>query len=357
MVFVFSACHNNHRLLVGGYNKPGENGFSVYDFDDVNGELTLVSMHDVGENPSFFCYSPAKKIIYVLNEVMEYKGENGGGVAAYAYSHEGGKLEKLCELRIPYGGPCNIAMSPDSAYLFIASYPNGSVAVVKLDEKGIPLTLTDTILFDREEPGRSHGHMITAGPSGGKIYVSDLGLDRIMIYDFNKADGKLEAGGNDTIRLPKGSGPRHFTFNASGSFMYLINELGSTIMVFRVGDNGSLTLMQTLPTVREGFNSVNYCADIHFDSQGRYLYGSNRGENTIVTFRVLSDGTLELAGHVACGGNWPRNFTIDPSGKYLLVGNQKSDTISVLKIDGTTGLPSGKPKYFKSKAPSCLRFI
>jgi 6-phosphogluconolactonase len=262
----------------------------------------------------------------------------------------------LNEMLIPHGGPCYISMSPDSGYLFLANYPNGSIVVVKLNNDGIPETITDDILYVKDEPDVSHAHMIISDPSGKRVYVTDLGLDRILIYNFDTNSGKLKLLENGITSLPKGSGPRHFTFNAPGTKMYVINELGSKMMVFDVDKEGFLKLIQTLPTTRETYEENNYCADVHIGKNGEYLYGSNRGENTIVTFRIGSDGLLTLAGHTSCGGDWPRNFVIDPSGKYLLVGNQKSDSVSVFKLNKRTGLPQEPDKDYKVLMPACLKF-
>jgi 6-phosphogluconolactonase len=139
--------------------------------------------------------------------------------------------------------------------------------------------------------------------------------------------------------------------------MYVINELASKMMVLNVDKKEGLKLIQTLPTVRKGFEENNYCSEVLIDKKGKFLYGSNRGENTIVTFRVEPDGTLTLAGHTSCGGDWPRNFVIDPSGKYLLIGNQKSSQVSVFKIDKSTGLPKEPAGKLEVNAPACLKFL
>ena len=355
--FFFSGCKQDYRLLVGGYTKPGEKGMSVFGFNKKTGNLNLISHLDVGPDPSFFCYSEEKEMIYVINEVIEFNGSSGGGLTTLKYDHGSGLFEKKKETLIPYGGPCYISLSPDKGFLFIANYPKGSVAVVKLDADGIPETITDTILYVKNSPDDSKAHMILSDPAGKLIYVTDLGLDRIMIYDFDRNTGKLKQLNNGMILLPKGSGPRHFTFNADGSKMYVINELGSKMMVFNVDEKVGLNLVQTLPTFRKGFEGSNNCAEIEISKNGKFLYGSNRGENTIVTFNIGKDGLLTLAGHASCGGNWPRNFTIDPSGKYILVGNQKSDRISVFKIDKSTGLPKEPAKQFDAAAPACLEFM
>lgn len=355
--FSFTGCTEDYRLLVGGFTKPGEKGLSVFEFNKGNGNLKLISQSDVGPSPSYFCYSAGNGLLYTLNEVMEFNGIFGGGLTTLKYDARNGLFEKMNEILIPYGGPCNISMSADSGFLFVANYPNGSVAVIKLDNKGIPESITDTILYVKSSPDDSHAHMIINDPAGKRVYVTDLGLDRILIYDFDINNGKLNLVNNGIISLPKGSGPRHFVFNNEGSKMYLINELGSTVMVFNVDEKEGLILVQTLPTVRKGFMGNNYCADIHIGKSGKFLYGSNRGENTIVTFRIGSDGLLNLAGHTSCGGDWPRNFVIDPSGRFILVGNQKSDSISVFKIDKTTGLPKEPARQFRVTAPACLKFI
>ncbi len=353
----FTSCKKDYRLFVGGFTeKEGEKGVSVFDFNSRNGGLKLISEFDAGPAPSYFCFSKRGNLFYVLNEVMEFRGNFGGGLSTFKYDKENGQFLKQNEILIPYGGPCYISMSPDSGYLFTANYPNGSVAVVKLDNDGIPATVTDTILYNKAEPDASHAHMILNDPAGKQIYVSDLGLDRIVVYDFDNKEGKLSQLQNGITVVPKGSGPRHFAFNSDGSKLYLINELGSKMMVFNIDESQGLTLLQTLSTTSEGFEMDNYCADVHLSADGKYLYGSNRGENTIVTFRIGNDGLLTLAGQTTCGGDWPRNFVIDPSGKYILVGNQKSDYISVLKIDKRTGMPSDTVNKIRVKSPACLKF-
>lgn len=355
-VIFFSACREaNTRLMIGGFTKPGEKGLSVFDFNRKTGAMKLISQSDVGMNPSYFCFSRKKNILYVANEVQEFNGLPGGGLTTLKVNPEDGSMKKLNEMVIPYGGGCFISMSPDSGHVFIANYPKGSVVVVKLDEEGVPEGITDTILYVTDTAKVSHAHMIQSDPSGKKIFVSDLGLDRVMIYDFDKVAGKLHP--TDTVCLTEGSGPRHFAFSKEGSKLYLINELGSKMMVFDINQDNRPKLIQTLSTYTEDFEGKNYCADVHLSADEKYLYGSNRGENTIVTFRIEPGGTLSVAGHTSCGGNWPRNFTLDPEGNFLLAGNQKSDSIAVFKLDKTTGLPlEPAAKKYKVAGPACLKF-
>lgn len=358
LIMIFSGSSNSQpvRFFTGTYTEAGANGFFVFDLNRDEGTIKLVSESEAGPNPSYFCISGKNGLIYAANEVMKFNGTNAGGVTTLRYDNKTGAAKKISQLAVPNGGPAYIAISPGDDFLFLANYSGGSVSVVKLDEKGIPASITDTIIYKREGGKESHAHMISFDPSGKRVYVTDLGLDRIVIYNFDFVTGRLKQIQNGIVYLPKGSGPRHFTFSSDGSKMYVINELNSTLTFFNVSANGELQAVQTMSTLREGFKGKSYCADIHIGKNGKYLYGSNRGENTIVTFRIGPDGKLNLAGHTSCGGDWPRNFVIDPSGKYILVGNQNSGNISLFTIDEKSGLPVDPPKDYKITSPVCLKF-
>lgn len=353
----FSCKREPAKLLVGGFTKGGEKGISFFEFNEQNGNLKIISKSDVGPSPAYFCFSEKKGLLYALNSVMEFKGKFGGGLTTLKYNRGNGEMEKKNEFLIPYGGPCYISMSPDSGFLFVANYPNGSVIVVKLDDMGIPETITDSLVYYKDGPGESNAHMILNNPTGNKIYVTDLGRDKILTYDFDTSAGKLNLCNNGTMVVPQRSGPRHFVFRSDGSKLYVINELDSKVMVFNVDIKEGLKLVQTESTLRKGFNGNNYCAEIAVSKDGRFLYGSNRGENTIVTFNILKDGLITLAGHTSCGGEWPRNFVLSPGGRFLLVGNQMSDHISVFRINTKSGIPIEPAQQFSSLSPTCLKFL
>jgi 6-phosphogluconolactonase len=356
-LFSLTGCNEKTRLVACSYTETGNPGLSVYNFNSDNGSLQLLSQSDAGTDPSFFCFSKRRRLIYVINEVSEFNGAKGGGLTTLKYDRSFRIIDKIREIPVPDGGPCFVSLTPGNDYLLIANYTGGSAAVVKLDNDGIPIKICDTIFYKKQGEKISHAHMISSDPQGRRIYVTDLGLDRIMIYTLNNSSGKLIPYNEDGIPLSPGSGPRHFVFSKDGSVMYVIGELNSTISTYKVDDIKGLIHIQTVSTLREGFAASNSSADIHIGKSGDYLYGSNRGENTIVTFRILRNGQLSLAGHTDCGGNWPRNFVIDPSGKYILVGNQRSDDISVFRIDDKTGLPVKTGNNNKISAPACLKFI
>jgi 6-phosphogluconolactonase len=344
------------RLFTGTYTEGPKKGFFIFDLTRETGTFQLVSESDAGPEPSYFCMSKKARIIYVANEVNNFKGVKGGGVTALSYDAPTGTTKIIGGLAVPNGGPAYISISPNDDYLFLANYSGGSVAVVKLNDSGIPVSVTDTIIYEALEGRVSHAHMISFDPCGKRVYVTDLGLDRVVAYSFDVVSGKMKQIPNGIVQFPKGAGPRHFTFSEDGSRMYVICELNSTIVFLNVNKDGELQIVQTLSTLSEGFRGESYCADIHLGKDGKFLYGSNRGENTIVTFRVSSDGKLTLAGHTSCGGDWPRNFVIDPSGKYILVGNQRSGNISMFTIDEKSGLPALPSKDYKIASPACLKF-
>jgi len=357
MGIVTTGCREKMTLFAGGFAAGNEKGLSLYEFNPGNGNLKLISETDVGPNPAFFCYSEEHDLIYTLNEVMEFQGNPGSGITTLHYDRVSKKFEKRGEILVPYGGGCHISLSADGGFLFVASYASGSVAVVRLDGSGIPEIVSDTILYVEKARDVSHAHMIAQDPEGEKVYLTDLGLDRVVIYNFDKSAGKLIPTDNGNISLPEGSGPRHFIFNAAGSKIYVINELNSTIIVFDIDKEKGMIPVQTISTLRNDFKGTSYCAEILPGKDWNFLYGSNRGENSIAVFKIADNGTLSLAGHSSCGGDWPRNFVIDPSGKFLIAGNERSDNISVFKINQKTGIPEGPVTNMIMKAPAYLEFL
>jgi 6-phosphogluconolactonase len=356
IVILTASCEERTvKFFAGTYTETGGKGLCIFDLNFKAGTFKLLSEADAGPNPSYFCISRKRGLIYAANEVMEFKGAKGGGVTTLKFDPFTGIVNKVNELLVPEGGPCFISLSPKEDFLLMANYSSSSIAVVKLNDKGIPERVTDTQTFSGDEGRVSHPHMIAFGPGGKKVYLTDLGLDRIVVYDFDGDSGHLKLTENGIVNLLAGSGPRHYVFNSSGTKMYVICELNSTISVFDVDEKSELKSVQTLTTLGEGFKGESNCADIHLGNNEQYLYGSNRGENTIVVFRIGSDGLLSLAGRTACGGNWPRNFVIDPSGRYILVGNQNSGNISLFKIEAKSGMPEYFDEY-KLNSPACLKF-
>jgi 6-phosphogluconolactonase len=357
IMFSSSCKKETIRMITGSSAAAGEKGFYLFDINLNEENLKLVLESEATPSPPYFCISGKKGLIYAVKGVKKPNGEQGGAVTTLKYDVKNGRIEKVSELDVSYEGLCFISLSKAEDFLFTADYSGGSVAVIKLDDKGIPISITDTVIYKGDEGKVSHAHMISPDPEGKRVYVTDLGLDRIVIYTLDPASGKLLQISNGIVNLPVGSGPRHFAFSSDVTKMYVINELNSTISVFNVDADGELKSIQTVTTLREGFKGESYCADIHIGSNGHFLYGSNRGENSIVTFKIGSDGLLTLAGHTSCRGDCPRNFVIDPSGKCILIGNEKSNNISFFRINEKTGIPVEPGEDYKITAPVCLKFI
>ena len=354
--FSLTGCREMTRVITGCFTENGENGINVFDFNPSSGKMKFISGLNAGPNPSYFCISENKKLIYAINEVGKFNGTDGGGLTTLKYNGNFENIQKVSEMAVPNGGPCFISIVPQQDFLLVANYGGGSVAVVKLDENGIPERVCDTIIYNGIAGKTSHAHMISPDPAGIRIYVTDLGLDRIMIYTLDKSSGKLIPFNETGIPFPDGTGPRHFVFNEAGTKMYVMGELNSTVTLFDVSESEGLIRLQTVSTLNENYSGQNSTADIHIGRSGEFLYGSNRGENSIVTYRIGKDGLLILAGHSTCGGDWPRNFTIDPSGKFILAANQRSGDISIFRIDRITGIPEQLTQNVKLNAPVCLKF-
>ena len=357
MVLYLSSCEEKASFFAGSFTETGEKGLSLFSFDTQTGVPELVSQIDAGPNPSFFCINEEAGLLYVINEVAEFNGREGGGLTTIRFDKTTVTCEVVDSMTVPYGGPCHISLSDEKDYLFVANYSSGSVAVIKLDANNIPETVTDSIRYVTVLPEMSHAHMIGHDPSDNKVYVTDLGLDRIMIYDFDRKVGKLKDAKDGMVIFPPGTGPRHFVFNGDGSVLYVINEIASTISVIKVGQDKPADIIQTISTISSDFKGENSCAEIMMGKGGVYLYASNRGENSIAVFRISEDGTLVSVANVPCGGNWPRHFSTDPGGRFFLVGNQLSGYISVFKINMDTGLPTGPVNSTDKQGVACLVFL
>jgi len=249
--------------------------------------------------------------------------------------------------------PCHVSISPSGDKLAVSNYTGGNASVYKIGLDGKLSTPSALMNHNKIDTTKTaHAHM--AEWIAGDIMIADLGLNALLQYeDIDATIAKPKA----RIALPKGSGPRHFTTTEKGRFLYVINELNSTITLFIKNDDGEYIGRQRVPTLAADFKGESFCADIKVSADGRFLYGSNRGENTIVIFSLdWSSGRLTLVGRESVKGDWPRNFTIDPTGKFLLVANQKSDNISVFKRDVKKGTLTFLHEQ-KLPKPVCLVFL
>jgi 6-phosphogluconolactonase len=294
--------------------------------------------------------------------VGERRGDPGGAVSAFAVDERTGALSFLNSQ--PSGGaaPCHLTVDKEGRNVLVANYAGGSVAVLPILPDGRLRTPSTVVLHDGksvnpERQQAAHAHSITLDPGNAFALVADLGMDKVVGYRFDARAGTLSA--TRPASLPPGSGPRHLAFHPDGRRVFVINELLSTVTAFDYdGGTGALSERQTISTLPAEFRGANFTAEVLVHPDGRLLYASNRGHDSIAVFAIDSaTGRLSPAGHRSTQGNWPRNFAIDPTGTYLLAANQRSDSIVVFRIDRATGQLQAVGGPYPVPRPVCLRMV
>ncbi len=335
----------NVTLYVGTYTNGESEGIYQFQFNTETGELNNKLLAAKTDNPSFISYSPNKQFMYAV-------GEGSTGTVASFKVNKNGTLQLLNKVNSNGSAPCHISINPKGNKAVVSNYMSGNVSLYNINNDG---TLNNAYqIFDYSSTGRvSHAH--SAQFFKDKLYVSDLGINSVYEYKLNNNKANYELISSSIVNLKEKAGPRHFSISKDGQFLYIINEYASTISaVKKVKDK--YKLVNNYSTLSESFNGTNSCADVHLSQDEKYLYGSNRGENTIVVFnRNKNDGSLRKIQTISTEGDWPRNFNIDPTGKFLLVANQKSNNISVYNIDSA----SGELSFLHSSnipTPVCLEF-
>jgi len=344
---LISCTRADNMFIASGYS--GENEADVILCRLVGtGSIEKQSEITVGNNPSYFTFG-RDGLVYFVNEVDSFDLKAGGGITTLRYDKANKSLTKIGSINQGGGGPCHITLSNDGKHLITANYGSGSVSVVRLSSEGIPEKVTDVIFYGE----RSHPHMTVYNPRLHTYYVSDLGLDRVYQLKLDTTMGLLMNAVVPSFTCEPGSGPRHMAIDRPSANLYIINELNSSVSVYNILSD-KVTVKKTISTLPEDYSEKSYCADIHLSRNGKKIYGSNRGHNSIVTFRVGADGTLSESSYQRCGGNWPRNFEVSGSGKFFLIANQRSNEISVISEgDESDEAVSNLPL----NAPACVRIL
>ena len=356
----------SYFFYVGTYTEDGSKskGIYVYRFDPNTGEITDLGLAAATTNPSFVALHPNGKYLYAVNEVGNYKGPNSGGVSAFSVDHGSGKLTFLNEVASRGADPCYISVDKTGKYVLVANYTGGSVAVFpvladgKLGEASAFVQHTGHGPNPERQEG-PHAHSIDLSRDNHFAMVDDLGLDELLVYKFDSAKGSLTPNDPPFTKVEGGAGPRHFVLRPDGKFAYVVAEMGHTVTVFsNDAANGKLQVVQTVPTLPKDFKGRNDDAEIQIHPSGKFLYASNRGEDTIVVYAIDgANGTLTQVASVPTGGKEPRSFEIDPTGTLLFAENQKSDNVVVFKIDQKTGNLTQTGKVLEVASPVCLKFV
>ena len=370
----------NPLVFVGTYTQTTSDGIYVCRFDGESGGLEPVSVVSGAENPSFLALHPNGRFLYAASEAQEFEGERQGALYAYAIDplspniqHRGaGRLEFINSIGSGGQGPCHVRVDATGRFLLAANYHGGSVCVAPIRDDGGLEPLSCFIQHEGASgvnPARqdqAHAHSINPDAQNRWVYVPDLGQDRVVIYEFDAENGTLAPPQSviwpPYVEAEPGAGPRHFAFHPDGRHAYAINELGSSITTFDYdSDSGAhhprLAATQTVGTLPPGFARANTTADIHVHPSGRFVYGSNRGHDSIAIFSVdAATGGLTALGHEPTMGATPRNFAIDPSGEFLLAANQDSDSVVSFRIDAESGTLTPTGEVADIPMPVCIRF-
>jgi len=358
-------------VYVGTYTEEGSKsqGIYAYRYDAATAQLTPLGLAAETTNPSFVALHPNGKFLYAVNEVGNYKGPNSGGVSAFAIDrsngdHATGKLTFLNELPSRGADPCYITVDRTGKYVLVANYTGGSVIVYPILEDG---RLGEASAFvqhtghgvDPKRQEAAHAHSIDLSPDNRFAFVDDLGLDELLVYKFDATKGSLAPNDPPFAKVDPGAGPRHFVLRPDGKFAYVVSEMAHTVTVFSTdAATGRLQRLQTLPTLPKDFTGRNDDAEIQVHPSGRFLYASNRGDDSIAIYAIDgSKGMLTQVAIVPTGGKEPRSFEIDPTGTLLFAANQKSDNIVLFKIDQKTGKLTPTGKVLDVPTPVCVKFV
>jgi 6-phosphogluconolactonase len=350
-------------VYVGTYTSGKSKGIYLYRLDLRSGELKHAATTKDVKDPSFLALGPSRRNLYAVNEVEDFGGKKSGALSSFAIDQRNGNLRLLNQQPSLGGAPCYVDVDRGGRFVLVANYSGGNVAVLPIQNDGSLGEATDlkqyqgsSINVERQEG--PHAHCIVLDPANRFAYGCDLGTDKVMIYRFDARRGKLIPGRTPWVQLKPGSGPRHITFRPDGKFAYVINELHATVTAFAHDrERGTLKEVQTIQTLPSDFTGENTSADIHVSPDGRFLYCSNRGHDSIAAFQIdPRNGKLTFVAHQSSGGKAPRNFAIDPTGAFVLVANQKSDNIVTFRRDAKTGLLNATGHVAEVPSPVCLKF-
>ena len=351
-------------LFVGTYTRTTSEGIYVYRMDNSTGVLERVAVTGGIKNPTFLALSPDNSHLYAVAEINEHCGRPTGAVYSYSVSPDSGDLAYVNQQSTGGPGPCHLTVDATGAHVIVANYQGGSICVLPIQTDGSLGEMSEFIQHEGSSviPHRQrepHAHSVNLDPNNRFIYAPDLGMDKVMIYQLDLDSGNLLANKPAFVQVAPGAGPRHFAFHPDGTRAYVLNEIGNTVTAFNWDpESGSLEEFQTVTTLPADFLETSHTADLHIHPNGRFLYGSNRGHDSIAIFEIDPDtGGLTPRGWASTQGRTPRNIAIDPSGQFMLAENQDSDSIFTFRINDETGMLISTGSVIKVPMPVCIKFL
>jgi len=360
----FNSPAGESLVYFGTYTGANSRGIYVSWFNSTTGKLSAPELAAELVNPTFLAISPDQKYLYAVSEVDQIDGKSTGAVDAFALDARTGKLTPLNRQLSGGSGPCQIAVDATSKCLLVANYGGGSIAALPVHADG-SLGEATTILqhtgssVNTNRQAGPHAHFISSSPDNRFTLDCDLGLDKISVNQLDAPAARLTPNEPPFAAVTPGSGPRHLVFSADARFVYVVNEMAGTITVFSYAPaNAAMTGLQTVSTLPGDFNGNNTCAEIALHPNGKFLYASNRGHDSIAVFAVNQQtGRLNFVEHQSTQGRTPRHFAIDPTGRWLLAENQNSDSVVVFALDPETGKLKPAGQTLSLGAPVCAVFV
>jgi len=358
------AAEGRERVYFGTYGQVANEGVFVAELDLASGNVSEPRLAGRAVNASFVALHPDHRHLYAVAEVSSLGGRRSGGVVAFSIVPETGVLRPINEQISGGAGPCHLVVDKAGKNVLVANYEGGSVAILPIDERGGLRPVSSLLLHrgkgvNRERQEGPHAHSVNLDAANHFAFVADLGVDKIFVYRFDPRAGKLSPNQPPAVKVAPGAGPRHFAFDPTGRFAYAIDELDSTITAFWYdAENGTLSRIQVVSTLPKDFRGVNTASEIVVHPSGKFVYGANRGHDSIALFTVdAASGKLSSEGHEPTQGKTPRNIAVDPTGAFLLAANQDSDSVVVFRIDAANGRLRPTGQKLRIHQPVCVRYL
>jgi len=369
-----AASHGSILAYVSGYTPNGQ-GIYLFSFDVTTGALTQTKVAAAIPNPSWLAIHPNGNYLYAVNEISNYNGTTSGSVTALAINRATGDLTLLNVVSSQGGGPAHLSVDPLGQFVYVANYGGGSFAVLPINANG-SLGNASYVQIDTGSVGPTratnappgsfaisghdapHAHMIEADATGAFVFGADLGQDRIYSWILDRPNGRLLPNAPAFVAVPPGDGPRHFAFHPSGLFFYSLQEEASTLMTYAYdAAHGTLTPQQIVSTLPADFVGTNFTSEVRVSQDGSFVYAANRLHDSIAIFAVERDGSLSFIDAAPTRGDYPRSFTIDPTGSFLISCNQRSDALTTFGVKATAGKLVFAEQYTPVGSPACVVFL
>jgi 6-phosphogluconolactonase len=355
---------SKYLVYVGTYTTQQSKGIYAFRFDPATGQTSALGLAGETVNPAYLTVHPSRRFVYAINELVEYKGQPGGSVTAFAIDPGTYKLTYLNEVPSGGAGDCHLAVDKTGKHVIVANYIGGNIAVFpvlkdgRLGASSALVQHSGTGVNPKRQEG-PHPHSVYLSADNRFVISADLGLDEVFVYRFDAAKGTLAPNDSPFAKVNPGAGPRHLAFHPNGKFAYVINEMQSTVTAFSYEPvSGVLHELQTISTLPKDFTGENTDAEVEVHPSGKFLYASNRGHDTIAVYAIdAHKGTLTQIADVPTQGKTPRNFAIDPTGSYLWAANQDSDSIVLFRINPNTGLLAPTGQVLEVSLPVCVTFM